>query len=360
MSQEPVEIIALGGASLAALMGKDKGFEKSRFLECTEWLKHSITVPDGTFMPIIEAFRLGFSHSLDQIENKIEAARLAQLQRGGRDPEVTVANATERLGDSILDVADEKTLLEWYTQLCPRTHRQWFEFARAFKDFLVSQHRTRVTDRVRFLRNYLFKTAAVEGGVQFWESLIQQAYTGADQVRPAEAGKYIERIALKKKLALIGEHPTDLMAPEYQLLFEDYLKLLGTEFKERILAHGQLLEWVIGYGRWRAEKTRTQIVRYRSRSLRDNPWGEQSHWENVLRIRRTLESMKLKPPKSVSPFEDEEITEERTASTLDKDPEHPLHGNPEMIRWYIKVNQRALEMTKRKLKTGSPCFISLF
>lgn len=112
-----------------------------------------------------------------------------------------------------------------------------------------------------------------------------------------------------------------------------------------------LSEWIIGFFGWRIQKTLAEIRRYKLRRSRGNFWGKKIYYENLLGIRRILESWKIKPPKVLKPYQPA-LVDEHLATFLQGISSHILAQNQRMRSWYCEINNKALALHEQKATTG--------
>lgn len=204
---------------------------------------------------------------------------------------------------------------------------------------------------MRFARRLFFRDQAVEGVPEYWDALIDQACSSAtDRVKPAEVGKKIEKASTRKRLGLCDEFGVD-MSVDKDMEFDEYVTTIALEHKPRVESYISVRDWINRYGPWSQEKTPEQVYRFHARRNTNNPWGRQAYWEKISQLRRILEGWKIKPLKEIKPL-DEEVDEEKITNTLSLINAHPLKSRPEMIKWYVAVNRRALSQSRQKVALG--------
>ena len=390
-------IVFLGGISAPCIIEKNSRYEKVKFAQQTNWLRQSFTTPEGTYMPLPKMFEKAYQKTESEIMGLIARAVLEQkmlatpvqqlavqhLSVAGntapiRQPSLPEAPASIQEPDTTdvgtsnmnaesdrqpfvagnpasddLTIEDDVLLFEWYATTCPQTHSNWFLLVDELVSHSKSKKAVLLADMIKIMRENLFASSNAEIGIAFWKKLIDHAYRNRDTVNPSEMSKEIDKFSTKKLLGLLPDtvNPASTHQPE-TMSFSDYLGTIDPEFKERVKAHAQLLNWLMAFYGWKEKKKKTHLLRYLNRKDESTPSGKQCYWENILRLHRLLDGWKIVPPKDITPLDEDDVTFEKVQNTLHDETSHPLKGNTKMIEWFVAVNKRILEKTRKNNKTG--------
>lgn len=230
-----------------------------------------------------------------------------------------------------------------------RAHNKLYKFANAIRNYMLTKPRPHLGAQIKLLRDTYFPSQTEPRG--FWGQIIKEAeQSPGDLVKPIKLLETLNKTSFKKKFGLISIKGESLPS-ESEMTFDQFADMLTGDLTQRAEGYKIVENWILSFPPWRAPKTLAQIARFEARRNVSTPWGEQTHWEQIIKLRRLLEGWRINPTEVITAYPDP-LDEDSLEAVLCLEPTHPLSLNPQMIPWFLDVNGRAYNLKRQKLKIG--------